>query len=162
MSETFRISDGDLWVDPVTGRLALIDGIEKCSQDIAEAIMVDSQQSNRSGVAFSRPLGSELARVGTERPLLFGGVIGKPMVAKKVQEALVRLQTMQGRDPNITPEERIASISRLVVEALNVTDYIFFVECMVESGDRAIAHNLRPTSLNHQFPMTGGVAKTPG
>ncbi len=161
MSETLKVSNGDLFIDPVTGRFALIDGPEKAGQDVAECLMTLVKQSNRSGAVFPRNYGSELATIGTSAPTLYGGAIGKPLVAAKVQEAISRLQSAQGSDPNITDNERITAIQQLLVEQTGQADFVYYLQLGLASGDLAEVTSLTPTALDHQFPLTGGLVDPP-
>lgn len=156
MSETIKVSDGDLHVDHVTGRTSIIDGPEKTGQDTAQCLMTFIKQTNRSGSVFRRNYGSELATIGTSAPTLYGA-IGKPLVAAKVQESVSRLQSMQSADPNITDDERIVAIQQLVVEQTGDANFVYYVALGTASGDLAVTSSLTPTSLDHQFPMTDGL-----
>lgn len=160
MSTTIKISNGDIDIDEVTGGATLITGVNKCGQDSANVLMLNRKQTNRSGKLFRRAYGNELASLQT--PTFFSGVIGKPLVAQKIQEAVQSLIDLQDVDPNITDDEHIDHIGKLMVESLDVTDYIYFVELIVRSGNTSPAvSNLEAVKLDHQFAMTSGVVDVP-
>jgi len=152
MSSTLKVSNGDLYIDEVTGQPSLIDGVEKCSQDVAEVLMTDLLQKNRSGLTFRRSYGSELASLNT--PTFFSGNFGKPLVGRKIQEAIQTLIEMQGLDSNVTDDERIDRIGRLAVEAIDASSYIYFVEVIVKSESPVPSvSNLEAVKLDHQFAL---------
>ena len=160
MSSTLKWSNGDIDISAVTGQPTVITGVEKCAQDVAEVMMLDRKQTNASSAAFPRAYGNKLASI--ETPVFFSGLIGKPLVSRKIQEAIQTLIDAQNNDPNITPDEHIINISRLLVESLNVTDYIYFVEVTVESGSPVPGvSNLEATKLDHQFALTSGIVDAP-
>jgi hypothetical protein len=160
MSTTLKVSNGDLDINEVTGMPSLISGVDKCSQDVAEVLMIDRKQTNRSGRAFRRAYGNELASLQT--PMFFSGLVGKPLVARKVQEAIQSLIDMQDQDQNVTDDEHIDNIGRLMVEALDTTDFIYFVEVFVRSGSTVPpVSNLQEVKLNHQFALSGGTVDVP-
>lgn len=159
MSTTLKISNGDIDIDSVLGQAKTIDGVVKCSQDIAAVLMTDMRQSNRSGQQLPRAYGNELATLKT--PLKYSGLIGKPLVSRKIQEAVQRLEDLQTKDPNITADEKIKTISKLIVEGLNSTDFIYWLEVQVSSGNTTPSiSNLEAVKLDQQFSMTSGIPGT--
>lgn len=162
MSTTLKISNGDIDIDEVTGAATEITGVDKAGQDVANVLMIDRIQpkTSRSAAAFRRTYGNELASLQT--PTFFSGAVGKPLVAQKIQEAIQSLIDLQDVDPSITDDEHIDHIGRLLVESLDITDYIYFVEVIVRSGNTSPAvSNLQAVKLDHQFAMTGGVVDVP-
>ncbi len=156
MSTTLKYANGDLFIDQVTGKARTVTDIEKCAQDIAQVLMTNKKQpANRATKAFPMAYGSELATI--EQPTFFSGLIGKPMVARKIQEAVQSLMDLQDIDPNITDGEKIDHIGRLIVETYGPTDYLYFIECVVKAGATTPAvTNLQAIAVDHQFPMTSG------
>lgn len=153
MSTTLKMADGDLFVDQVTGRPRAISGVEKCVQDVAEVLMTALNQSGRAGRLFPRAYGSELATL--DGPTRFSGILGKPLVARKVQEAINRLIDLQEQDPYLTGAEHIVAISRLIVEQFSTTDFAYFVQVDVADGRATdTVTNLGAIALNHQFPVS--------
>ncbi len=154
MSTTFKFSDGDFDVDPVTGRFIQISGIEKCAQDIADALMTEFAQRNRSGQALRRNYGSELAGIGNGYTVLFGG-FGKPMISRKIQEAVDRLIVSQNADPFVDRNELIDRITNLVVESFGEGSFVYALTAVTVGGQNTTpVTNLREaTRLNHQFPI---------
>lgn len=162
MSTTLKISNGDIDIDQVTGAASVINGVDKCSQDVAEVLMIDRIQpkTSRSAAAFKRSYGNELASL--QAPTFFSGVVGKPLVAQKIQEAIQSLIELQDADPNIDDAEHIDHIGRLLVEQLDVTDYIYFLEVVVRSGGTVpTVTNLSAVKLEHQYAMTSGAVDVP-
>jgi hypothetical protein len=158
MSTTLRVVNGDIWISPNTGQPEVISGMAKCSQDLAESLMTQYPQpaGNRSAEAFSRAYGSELASIDT--PPFYVGITGKPLISKKIQESIQRLQIMQQSDPSVTSDEKIESINQIAVEQFNLTDYFYFVRVLVQSGSFVDANNLTPVQLDHQFPFSSDVS----
>jgi hypothetical protein len=152
MSTTLKMADGDLFIDVVTGRPKTIAGVEKCVQDVAEVLMTSLSQPGRAGRLFPRAYGSELATL--DGPSRFGGLLGRPLVARKVQEAINRLIDLQESDPYLTAAEHIVAIRRLIVEQFGATDYAYFVQVDVaDSSATQTVSNLGAIALNHQFPV---------
>lgn len=152
MSTTIKISDGDIDINNVTGKATLVRDSAKCSQDVANVMMLDRSQPN---VPFKRAYGNELASL--QNPVFFSGLVGKPLVGQKIQEAIQSLMDFQDADPNITPSEHIDHINRLTVDQFGVTDFIFYVEVAVKSGDTIPpVSNIEAVRLNQQFPMSSG------
>lgn len=157
MSSTLKISNGDIEIDAVTGMAAKVSGIEKCSQDMANVLMTERNQpaQKRTTSTLPRAYGSELATLNV--PVFFSG-LGEPLVSRKIQEAVQSLMAMQASDPNVTDDERISDIVRLVVQAIGYDDFLYFVQVRVASGQTSPpAHNLEAAKLDHQFPVTSGV-----
>ena len=160
MSTTLKVSNGDLDIDEVTGMATVIEGTTKCAQDVANVLMTELIQKNRSGTTFRRSYGSELATLQT--PTFFSGTIGKPLVSRKIQEAIHTLIDLQSLDGNVTDDEAIDHIGRLIVEALDVTDYIYFVEVFVRSSAPVPPiSNLEAVKLDHQFALSSGAVDVP-
>ena len=158
MSTTLKISNGDIYIDPVLGQSQTVSGVTKCSQDIAAVLMTDLIQKNRSGQALPRAYGSELATLTT--PAQYSGLIGRPMVQRKIQEAVQRLEDLQNQDPAVTADEKIKTISKLTVQQLGTGgDFIYWLEVQVSSGSTTPPiTNLQATQLDHQFPLTSGIS----
>jgi hypothetical protein len=157
MSTTLKVSNGDLFIDSVLGQPQLIAGVEKCSQDIACVLMTEYIQSTRHADSMPRAFGSELATLNT--PVQYSGLIGRPMVQRKIQEAIQRLEDLQNKDPYITDDEKIKGITKLNVQQLSDGDFVYWLECEVQSGNTTPSvTNLTPVSLDHQFPLTSGIA----
>lgn len=159
MSTTLKISDGDIDIDQVTGLSTVISGPEKTSQDVANVLMINRRQpsSSRSATAFNRAYGNEIADLKT--PTLFGNIIGKSLVAQKIQEAIRSLMELQDSDPNITDDERIQTIGRMIVESTGATDYIYYVETILKGSTRAQTSNLKAVRLEHQYALTSGAVE---
>ena len=147
--------NGDLFIDVSTGKSQTLTGPEKCSQDLGEVLLtlLIPEKESRSYTAFSRDYGSELPYIQT--PMQFSGVVGIPIISKKIAEAVSRLQQSQKRDPNSTPDERIDSITRLAVEQRGTNDFLFFLEVVLEGGTALQIQKMSPTHLDHLLIRTG-------
>lgn len=157
MSYTLKISNGDIDINPVTGNVTLLSGVEKCAQDVANVLMIDRVQptNNRAAQEFAQPYGNELATLRV--PTRYGDMLGRPLVAQKIQEAIQSLMDLQARDPTVTDDEAIDRIDRLIVESISATDYIYYLEVVVRSGVTVPAvTNLKAVRLDHQFAFSSG------
>jgi hypothetical protein len=143
MSTTLLWRDGDLEIDQYTGRSTLLDGADKASQDIGEVLMTPTQQpafvfpTDIEPTALlaifvqacnlgRRDYGSELATITS--PPMFSQTLTKALVAKKVDEAIQRLKTLQNNDAYITDAEKINQIQKLIVEQLDSASFAFYVQ----------------------------------
>lgn len=143
------MADGDIAISDSTGKPQLISGAAKASQDLAEILLTPlvPDVQNRSSVAFPKDYGSELASLAT--PVQFGGLVGRPLVTAKISECVTRLQNLQKLNPQTTSDELIESISRLLVDAVNPTDFIFFLEVNLATGTTVELSKLTPVKLDH-------------
>lgn len=144
------MKDGDIFIDPNTGKSSLIDGPSKTSQDVAEVLMTPLRRQSQTGVstpAARREYGSELANIDVPAPLSL--MVGKGLISIKVSEAINRLKSFQLADPSSTSDERISKISKLVVEPLAPGEFAFWVVVEVESGLVA-SERVLTVSLRHK------------
>lgn len=143
------MNNGDIFIDASTGRPALVTGPEKSAQDIAEILLtlLVPEKYSRSYSYFPRDYGSELAYIQT--PIEFAGLVGKPLISKKIQESIARLQRYQKSDTTSTTDERINKIVGLDVNQVNTSDFTFLLEVMLEGGSPLELAKRSPTALNH-------------
>ncbi len=138
MSTTIRMFNGDILIDSA-GRSQAISGPDKAAQDIAEILMTP--------LDGLRDYGGELESL--DIPPIISVFAGKALISKKVDEAIQRLKRFQERDPNITDDELIESINRLVVEQFETTDFLFWVSVLLR--DQSVtSESILAVSLRHQ------------
>jgi hypothetical protein len=138
MSRTIKFQDGDILI-PSSGRPYLIDGSEKCEQDLAWQLMTE----------YNGEEGSEIAAV--DRPVYATRQILISLIRQKVADAVSRLQNLQeDRIDQMTANELIQEIIALDVWQVEGLDFAFYVAVETEGGgsvDRGYT-----IGLGHQFP----------
>lgn len=155
MSKTLKKRDGDIVVQSSNGRSYFVQGIEKLSQDTADALMTEYDPERQFGSQLSS---IEQINSSKSGPL---GLIGRGRIKTLVRESLERLQVLQNsRLDQLTAFEAIKSIGTIRVYQLQRTGYIFFVNVVPQDGPDVI-----PTSffiqLRHQF-LPGAKPNLPG
>jgi hypothetical protein len=155
MSKTLKKRDGDIVLQSSNGRPYYIQGIEKLSQDVPDALMTEYDPERGYGSQVSN-----LDQINARRsgPL---GLINRGYIKTLVREALERLQQLQNtRIDQLTGFEAIKSIGTIRVIQFSRTGYIFFVDVTPYDGPDVI-----PTSffiqLRHQF-LPGAKPNLPG
>ena len=146
--------NGDLFIDSGTGKSQTITGPEKCSQDIGEVLLtlLIPEKSSRSYTAFGRDYGSELPYI--QAPMQFSGLVGRPLISKKIEESITRLKQFQHKDTQSTSDERIAKITQLNVQQRNTTDFIFNLVVELEGGTAVQLQKMSPASFDHLMIRT--------
>ena len=154
MSKTLKMQDGDLFFDSATGKASVIDGAEKLYQDVSDVLMTAliPDVTSRSFEELPRNYGNELATISA--PHLYSGGSGKSFVSKKIDEAITRLISFQGQDPDITPEEQIKEVRSIKIDQLTPNDFLYQLDIACMSTDKNALNNVRLVQLNHQ-PLTG-------
>lgn len=122
MSSTFYVFNGDIYLAEDSGRSYLVDGVDKCSQDIMESFYTDYDPE--------RNIGSEISDIYS-LPIMGKGVMTS-FIKSKVADVIERLQLYQQVDPYITADEKIKDILTLQVQQLNNTTYVFYIKVSVE------------------------------
>jgi hypothetical protein len=155
MSKTLKKRDGDIVLQSSNGRPYYIQGIEKLSQDVPDALMTEYDPERGYGSQISN-----LDQINARRsgPL---GLINRGYIKTLVREALERLQQLQNtRIDQLTGFEAIQSIGTIRVIQFSRNGYIFFVDVTPYDGPDVI-----PTSffiqLRHQF-LPGAKPNLPG
>lgn len=155
MSKTLKKRDGDIVLQSSNGRPLYIQGIEKLSQDVPDALMTEYDPERGFGSQISN-----LDQINAKRsgPL---GLINRGYIKTLVREAIERLQQLQNtRVDQLTAFEAIKSIGTIRVIQVSRTGYIFFVDVTPYDGPDVI-----PTSffiqLRHQF-LPGAKPNLPG
>jgi hypothetical protein len=151
MGVTLRKSDGDLYLDPETGRPDLISGATKVDQELADLYLSNFDQTRSWGSSLSL---SQLSVSNTSleqaRAILF----------LRLQQANDRILAKQAQDPTLTPEERIQQFSQtdVLVDAASQA-VIFFSAADVgdTTVEKIIGQDFKATSLKHVVPPPTGI-----
>lgn len=154
MSKTLMKRDGDIVHQSSTGRPVFVEGIQKLSQDVADALMTDYDPERNFGSELS-----DLDRINRRSGVL--GMISRGYIKTLVRDSIERLQQLQNtRVDQLTSFEAIKSIGNIRVIQFARTGYIFFVDVTPYDGPDKI-----PTSffiqLRHQF-LPGAKPNLPG
>jgi hypothetical protein len=144
MSKTLKKIDGDIYLPTSNGRPEYIEGIEKLSQDTADALLTEYDPD--------RQFGSELASLN-DQPVKSGvlGVFNKAFLMQRARDAIDRLRALQNlRQDQLTSFEAIKEVGTIRVFQISQTGYILWIDVHPMAGpDKA------PTSfkvnLRHQF-----------
>jgi hypothetical protein len=130
-----------MYIEKDSGRPFLIDGIDKCSQDIAEILY--------SKYDPYRNYGNELNDLANT-PIVSSEVL-KNFITIKISDAVKRLQNLQEQDHFATNEETIYRIKDLIVEnSKEDSTYIFILRVSVKSVTAEITKIL-PISTKQIF-----------
>jgi hypothetical protein len=145
MSVTFKCDNGDLILD-TSGRFAVVSGLEKCSQDIAEALLNVWDPNGNNDYN-----GSELALIQGETAGLSTMRI-EEQIRYAVQSAVERLMDAQSNDLYIDEDEQIEDIRELQVRKLGLFTYGFYLYCITLSEqDVPLAFSI---TLGQQLPAS--------
>jgi len=145
MSRTLKKRDGDLVFSSSNGRQPLISGLEKLSQDAADALMTEYDPA--------RAFGSQAATLEAVNAQALSGSIGsinKGMIKSFVREALERLRALQGLSLSPDPFETISEIGTIRVIQFSKTGYMSFVNIVPAAGPTVDPKTFL-IQLRHQF-----------
>jgi hypothetical protein len=129
MSETIKMANGDIVLDSA-GRTIVIDGPEKCAQDIAESLLnnYDPQDPPYHN-------GSELYKLDEMTTTLAS--FGIPStIESMVHDAIARLMDLQAQDAAITDEELISEIRYIRVWQIGQLSWAFYAKCITNSYEK--------------------------
>ena len=149
MGITLKKSDGDLYIDPETGRPDEVSGPSKVDQELADLYLsfYDPVRSWGSSLSLSQIDSSSIEQA---RAVLF----------LRLQQANVRILNKQSQDPTMTTEERITQFSQSDVLMDKVNQAIIFFSA-ADVGDATVAktigQNFKATSLKHVVPPPPGI-----
>lgn len=143
MSYTLKCDDGDLMLTTVGG-YAVISGLEKVAQDIAESLLNNSDPDLE--MYYN---GSELYRIG-EQPAMLHTIGVEEWIHTAVMESLDRLIDSQDEDSFVDEEESIDEIKELTVEQVGTLSWRFMLRVLTES-DQNVPMNFDIT-LSQQLP----------
>jgi hypothetical protein len=129
--------DGDILLED-TGRTALVAGIEKCAQDLAETLMM----------GFSPELQNGNDLLAVDFPVATSRAAQTPVVSLKLSEAVTRLQDLQTKTAYTTADEAIDHIEAIKVYAGDQLNVIAYVSVITKSNEPV--EKLYDISLKHQ------------
>lgn len=138
MSTTFYIQDGDIYLEEDSGKPYMIDGVDKCRQDMAQIYLTEYDNA--------RNYGNELSDVAST-PLATTGSVAS-MIRMKISEATDRLIAYQEIDPYVTTDEAISYIKEIKVFTLGNQTYLFYVRAYVKGSDE-LSEVVLPISMKH-------------
>jgi hypothetical protein len=144
MSVTFKCDNGDLILDN-RGRFVAIDGIHKCSQDIAEALLNKWDPDVNQWYN-----GSELYLVDAD-PASLNIVSAEERIRYAVQDAILRLQSLQEDIDFVNETEKIEELRELWVDRIGDFTYAFRLQVVTESEDYVPLETFT-IDLEHQLP----------
>lgn len=140
------MADGDIFINPETGRGEIIGGAAKADQDIADCYLTEYDAA--------RDWGSEInmSSLGTVlSPSEF-----KALLYMRLSQANQRILSKQGRDSNPTSGEMIQEFIRVEVGFDAEAQNAFFVSiAQLEDGSTVAqggSTTFRPVSLKHIIP----------
>lgn len=147
MSKTLKVSNGDLYFSPNTGKSESIEGYEKLSQEVAESLLNEFDPDINFGneLINQTTLATSLAMATAE-------------VTRFVSEALDRLQTLQSNQRNLSYDEEMAGVDDLVVIPSTDGNVAFYVSIIMTSGDSIeklmqVGQSIPLTNLKHLLPL---------
>lgn len=136
MSETIRIVNGQIDMNPSTGQPNMVSGNRKCAQDLAECLLQDYLASQQYGSYLRAVVRNQIA-FATEL-----------LVRYYISQAISQLESLQQIDPNITDDEQIQDIQTILITPNNDGVVGFFVSVSTVSGQSSMAGAAIPTQLN--------------
>lgn len=150
MGITLRKSDGDLFIDPETGRPDTITGPSKVDQELADLYLSDYDSIRNWGSSLSlKQLGSATS-LEQARSVLF----------LRLQQANDRIMAKQASDPTMSDEEKIQQFSQtdVLIDAISQA-VIFFSAADVGTAEvvKIIGQDFKATSLKHVIPPPAGI-----
>lgn len=155
MAKTLQKMDGDLVLSSSNGRYVWIDGIQKATQEVADALMSEYDPE--------RNWGSQLSSIEKLNGSKSGpaGLINRGYIKTLVRDAIERLQLMQRKRPDqIDSYETIQSIGNVRVLQISRTGYVFFVDSQTAAGPDKLTSSFL-VQARHQF-LPGSKPNLPG
>lgn len=152
MTITLKKSDGDLFLDPETGRPETVTGASKVDQELADLYLSNYDVTRNWGSSLSL---SQLSSSSLEQ--------ARSILFLRLQQANDRILLKQSQDVRLTDDERISqfSDSDVLIDALNQA--IIFLS-VADVGDttvvKTVGQSFKPTSLKHVVaPPMGIIAR---
>jgi hypothetical protein len=147
MGITLKKADGDLFLDPETGRPETITGASKVDQELADLYLSDLDTTRGWGSSLSLEQLSNGGGTSLEQ--------ARAVLFLRLQQANDRIITKQAQDPMLTSDEQIQQFSEtdVLIDAANQA-IIFFSVADVGSTSvtKTIGQSFKPTSLKHVIP----------
>jgi hypothetical protein len=151
MSTTIKMSGGDIYIER-TGRPAIIDKINKASQDVAETFLnefdIEDPPWYITGAEFWGLIGSLYP---------FNSNEVSHTIEVMVQDALDRLISAQEDDPYVDDEELIADIQAIWVEPVGQLSWSFYSKLVTDSDEEITSG--ATIDLGQQLPNSLGPDK---
>jgi len=151
MSITIKCDDGD-WVVDAAGRYVTVQGLEKGTQDIAEALL--NTYDPKFPTYYN---GSTLWTIQEKTTALVDFSI-ESLIHVSVTDAIDRLRDIQDNNAYVDDDERINKIAELFVRHPYPMTWIYYLRVITDS-DQAIPLNF-PISLRQQIPENIGAYDT--
>jgi len=150
MGITLRKSDGDLFINPETGRPDTITGPSKVDQELADLYLSVYDSVRNWGSSLS------LAQLGTASSL----EQAQSVLFLRLQQANDRIISKQSQDPTMSDEEKIQQFSQtdVLIDRENQA-VIFFSAADVGTAGviKIIGQDFKATSLKHVIPPPAGI-----
>jgi hypothetical protein len=149
MTITLKKSDGDLFLDPETGRPETVTGASKVDQELADLYLSNYDVTRNWGSSLSL---SQLSSSSLEQ--------ARSILFLRLQQANDRILLKQSQDVRLTDDERISqfSDSDVLIDALNQA--IIFLS-VADVGDttvvKTVGQSFKPTSLKHVVAPPMGI-----
>lgn len=144
MSRTLKKQDGDIILEDSNGRPSLIEGIEKLTQDAADALLTTFDAERQFGSQV------EEVAVNNSKPGVLP-VFSRGFLRQAVRDALERLLALQRlRSDQLTSYEAIKEIGIVRVYQTSKTGYVFWVDITPFAGPDKATSSFK-VHLRHQF-----------
>jgi len=153
MGITLRKSDGDLFIDPETGRPDEITGATKTDQDLTDLYLSNYDTTRAWGSSLSLSQMGGVISLEQARALLF----------LRLHQANERIMAKQAQDTTLTAEEKIQQFSTtdVMIDAINQAVIFFSV---ADVGDETVAkvigQDFKATSTKHVLPSPVGLTSS--
>lgn len=146
MSITLKKADGDIVHQDSNGRPYYVEGVEKLSQDVADAVMTLYVNDRGWGAQLTDLVGKAMLP-GTLEP------VGAAMIQQTVQDAMNRLIKKQASRPDQLSEYEAVEKFNVQVFTINRTSYTFVLEVTPVAGpdQSPLAFQIK---LGHQMLAT--------
>lgn len=150
MSITLRKSDGDLYLDPETGRPETITGADKVDQELADLYLSIYDADRNWGSSLTLDQLGDSNSLDQARSILF----------LRLQQANDRILEKQSQDTTLTDDERITQFSESDVLVDTLNQAVIFLS-VADVGDstvvKTIGQSFKPTSLKHVIAPPSGI-----
>jgi len=150
MGITLRKADGDIFIDPETGRPDEITGATKTDQELADLYLSEYDLVRNWGSSLSLSQLGGISSLEQARAFLF----------LRLQQANDRILAKQAQDATLTEEERIQQFSDVdVLIDMDSQALIFF--SVADVGDSSVAkiigQDFKATSMKQVLPPPTGI-----
>jgi len=150
MGITLRKTDGDIFIDPETGRPDEITGATKTDQELADLYLSEYDLVRNWGSSLSLSQLGGISSLEQARAFLF----------LRLQQANDRILAKQAQDATLTEEERIQQFSDVdVLIDMDSQALIFF--SVADVGDSSVAkiigQDFKATSMKQVLPPPTGI-----